>query len=178
MSLRLFVALDLPPELRQRLAMMAGGVPGAKWVAPERMHLTLRFIGEADGTLLTDVCRALAEVEGAPFELRLEGVGRFGVRKRVNQLWAGVAPNEDLQRLQRRLEGALTALGLEPEGRRYHPHVTLARLKAAPAQRVAGFLAEHSLFESESFAVEDFVLYSSLLAQSGAIYRAEAEFPL
>lgn len=175
--MRLFVALDLPPGTRQQLALMAGGIPGAKWVAPERMHLTLRFIGEADGALFADICRALAEVEGAPFALRLKSVGRFGVRKRVNQVWAGVAPNEDLERLQRRLEGALNALGLEPEGRRYHPHVTLARLKGAPAERVAGFLADHSLFESESFAIDGFVLYSSLLSHSGAIYRAEAEFP-
>ena len=176
--MRLFVALDLPPGVRQQLAMMAGGVPGAKWVAPERMHLTLRFIGEADGTLFTDICRALAEVEGVPFELRLEGVGRFGVRKRVNQIWAGVAPNEDLERLQRRLEGVLAALGLEPEGRRFHPHVTLARFKGAPAERVAGFLESHGLFATEAFAVERFVLYSSLLSRSGAVYREEAEYVL
>ncbi len=176
--MRLFVALDLPPGMRQQLAMMAGGIPGAKWVAPERMHLTLRFIGEADGALFADICRALAEVEGAPFELRLEGVGRFGVRKRVNQLWAGVAPNADLEGLQRRVEGALNALGLEPEGRRYHPHLTLARLKGAPAERVAGFLEAHGLFATAAFPVERFVLYSSLLSRGGAIYRAEAEFPL
>jgi 2'-5' RNA ligase len=176
--MRLFVALDLPADVRQRLGALCGGVPGAKWVDPERMHLTLRFIGEADGTLFADIAHALGDVASPPLELRLDGVGRFGVRKRVNQIWAGVAPNEALATLQRRIEGALTGVGLEPEGRRFHPHITLARLKGAPAERVAGFLADHSLFATQAFPVDRFVLYSSLLSSSGAVYREEAEYGL
>jgi 2'-5' RNA ligase len=89
-----------------------------------------------------------------------------------------VAPNEALATLQRRIEAALTGVGLEPEGRRFHPHITLARLRGAPAERLAGFLADHSLFATEAFPVDRFVLYSSLLSSSGAVYREEAEYAL
>lgn len=153
-------------------------MPGARWVAPENLHLTLRFIGEADGALIQDIGEALAGVEAAPFELRVRGVGSFGQRRRVRQLWAGVEAGPMLDQLQRRVEAGLAALGLEPERRKFHAHVTLARLKGAPLERVGDFLASHNLFASEPFAVDSFALFSSLLSRNAAIYRAEASFPL
>jgi 2'-5' RNA ligase len=153
-------------------------VPGARWVEPANLHLTLRFIGEADGALFQDIGEALAEVEAAPFELRVRGVGKFGQRRRVRQLWAGVEAGPLLDQLQRRVEAGLAALGLEPERRKFHAHVTLARLKAAPLERVGAFLATHNLFASEPFAVDSFALFSSLLSRNSAVYRAEASYPL
>lgn len=176
--MRLFVAIDLPAGVKQQLAAMCGGVPGAKWVSPETLHLTLRFIGEVDGTTFRDIRQALAEVRGEAFELRLAGVGQFGQRRRVRQLWAGIEAGAQLPRLQRRIETTLTGIGLEPERRKFHPHVTLARLRDAPLDRVAAFLAAHNLFASERFVAESFVLFSSFLSQSGAIHRAEAAYPL
>ncbi len=83
-----------------------------------------------------------------------------------------------LDQLQRRVEAGLAALGLEPERRKFHAHVTLARLKGAPSERVGAFLANHNLFASEPFAVDSFALFSSLLSRNGAVYRAEASYPL
>ncbi len=176
--MRLFVAIDLPETIKSRLALLCAGVPGAKWVGPESCHLTLRFIGEVDGDVFRDTRLALAEVRAEAFELRLAGVGHFGQRRRVRQLWAGVEAEPALDSLQRRVESALTTIGLEPERRKFHPHVTLARLKDAPMERVGAFLADNSLFESESFPAEAFVLFSSFLSHSGAIHRAEATYPL
>lgn len=175
--IRLFVALDLPEPLRQRLSLMGGGVPGARWQRPDQMHLTLRFIGEVELPLLADIGAALAGVTGAPFATRLTGMGQFGDRK-PRAIWAGVERVEPLLRLQYKIEHALQRIGLSPEGRRYTPHVTLARLRNAPRDAVATFCQTHSLFGSEPFPVTAFHLYSSHLSSEGSRYLIEASFPL
>lgn len=176
--MRLFVGIDLPDQVKRELAGICAGVPGARWVAPERMHLTLRFIGAVDGAGFRDLGEALGGIEGEPFDLHVKGVGQFGQGKRVRQLWAGIEENERLAKLQRRVEAAVAEVGVEPERRRFHPHVTLARLRDTPVERVGGFLANHAMFACAPFAVESFVLFSSFLSHSGAIYRAEATYPL
>lgn len=176
--MRLFAAIDLPVPLREQLASMCLGVPGARWVPAENMHLTLRFIGEVDGGVAEDVIDALAEVRQEPFELTLEGVGHFETARQPHALWAGVAASPALLRLQASVDGALQRIGLPPEGRKYMPHVTLARLKQAPPDRVQAFLVQHSLFRSDPFPVEEFSLYSSFLGRKSATYRVEAGFGL
>ena len=176
--MRLFVAIDLPQETKDEIGPLCAGVPGAKWVEPDNLHLTLRFIGEVDGGLFRDIGQALSEVKVEAFEMRLKGVGRFGQGKRVRQLWAGVEAGEALDQLRRRVEAALTGIGIEPERRKFHPHVTLARLKGAPVSRIGAFLGDHSLFATESIAVDSFVLYSSFLSRDGAIHRPEATYSL
>lgn len=176
--MRLFVAIEPPEEVKHELAQLCSGVPGANWVTPERMHLTLRFIGEVNGTLQRDLVSALGEVRGEPFRLRFKGVGHFGERRRAQLLWAGVEADDGLGLLQRRVESAVVRAGLAPEKRRFHPHLTLARLKGAPIERVTGFLSGHGLFASTPFEADAFVLFSSFLSHNGAIYRPEATYPL
>lgn len=174
---RLFAALSLPAALRTSLSFLQTGMPGARWVEPEELHLTLRFVGEVDGALEEDVRFALESVEAPAFSLSLTGVGQFGDAK-PHALWAGVEAVPPLMRLTAKIEQALQRIGLPPEGRRYTPHVTLARLKRTSPARVAGFLSEHGLFRAAPFEVREFVLYSSHLGRSGAHYRAEAVYPL
>lgn len=176
--MRLFVAVALPETERQRLALLGGGVPGARWLPAESLHLTLRFIGEADGHAFHDIATALQEIDAAAFDLRLRGVGYFGDRRRVRMLWAGVDGNDALRALQQRVETALTRAGLPAEGRKFHPHVTLARLRDAPLGRVERFLADQAGYASQPLRVDEFILFSSHLGSEGAIYRAEAEFSL
>ncbi|MCW5730146.1 MAG: RNA 2',3'-cyclic phosphodiesterase [Alphaproteobacteria bacterium] len=176
--IRLFAAIALPDEIRASLAPIMAGIPGAKWTRPENLHLTLRFIGNVDGRLFRDIADSLSHVRGEPFELRLSGVGQFGEGRRVDLVWAGVQASEPLRHLQARIEQRLRAEGLEPEPRKYHPHVTLARLRGAPDRRVADYLAGHGLYRSAPFRVEEFVLFSSFLARDGAIHQAEATYPL
>ncbi|MCH8110511.1 MAG: RNA 2',3'-cyclic phosphodiesterase [Proteobacteria bacterium] len=175
---RLFVAIDLPAQVRARLGGLGAGVPGARWVDPEQIHLTLRFIGEVDGAAFEDVRLALSAVRAPRFEVMLEGVGHFGDRRRVRALWAGVAPGAALNRLAGQIEAALVGAGLEPEGRKFKAHVTLARLRGAPVSRVADFLAGNALFQAGPIAVDRFQLYSSRLSQSGPSYRVEASYEL
>lgn len=177
--MRLFIALALPEEVRERLALLEEGLPNARWVAPESRHLTLRFVGEVDGPQAADLDDALSALDLPEFELTLRGLGTFDEGRRLRSLWVGVEPNEALQRLQAKVETAAQRAGLPPERRKFKPHVTLARFRENPAEhRLQHYLAAHGLFRCGPFPVEEFVLFSSLLAHSGAIYSPEAVYPL
>jgi 2'-5' RNA ligase len=175
---RLFVAIDMPEAINRQLAGLCHGVRGAKWVAPEQFHLTLRFIGEVDGPTVGDIAEALGTFEAEAFSLALKGVGHFPPKRAPKVLWAGIEGDGALIRLHDKVESAIVRLGFEPESRNFAPHVTLARLRDAPIRRVSEFLAEHALFQTALFAVSEFHLYSSHLSSNGAIHSIEATYPL
>jgi RNA 2',3'-cyclic 3'-phosphodiesterase len=172
--LRLFVGIALPPELKLRLSLLAAGVPGARWVDPGNYHLTLRFIGEVGEDLASDIDAALLPLRSKPFPVTIAGVGRFADR----MLWAGVEKSAALVHLRDKIESALVRLGLEPETRRYAPHVSLARLRNASEAKVQAFLQEHALFRAEPFEVAKFSLVASYLTKAGAIYEDQADYEL
>ena len=172
--LRLFVGIDLPPDLKLRLSLLAAGVPGAKWVDPGNYHLTVRFIGEVDEGQAADIDMALLQIRAPRFPLTLATVGHFGLR----MLWIGVERNPALQHLHEKIESALNRLGFAPEERRYTPHVTLARLKGAHESKLLSYLSEHALFRAAPFTVERFSLVASYLTKSGAIYEDQADYDL
>ncbi len=175
---RLFVAVDLSAAVKDQLDLLCRGVSGAKWVAPEQLHLTLRFIGEVDGPTLDEIADALAEVRAEPFELTLREVGQFPPGRAPRVLWVGVGKSEALIGLRDRIEAVLVRLGLEPEARKFSPHITLARFKQSRPKTLADFMAHHALFESDSFPVTEFHLYSSHLSSDGAIHTLEASYAL
>jgi 2'-5' RNA ligase len=181
--MRLFVALDLPWWLRERLSMLSGsGIPGARWVPPANYHLTLRFIGETPAHRAEDIDLALAALRGRGFSLTLAGLGVFtksGPKGgRSTALWVGVERNPQLDHLQGKIETALQRAGLEPERRRFAPHVTLARLDAAPEAKLAAFVQAHNLFRSEPVPIGHFTLFSSQLGKEQSVYTAEVEYTL
>lgn len=176
--LRLFVAIPLPDPLRRALAALGGGIPGASWVAEENLHLTLRFLGEIDEGTAADIDEALAGLQAPAVEVQVAGMGQFGEGDRARLLFAGVARTPELVHLQERVEAAVVRGGSPREKRKFAPHVTLARLKGAAMPRVQGFIAAHALFRPPPFVADRVVLFSSHLARDGAIYRAEADYPL
>jgi len=173
--MRLFVAIALPDAVAASLLTLRSGVPGARWQTREQMHLTLRFIGEVDGRDAASIDDALSILSAPALALQLKGVGEFGGKK-PHTLWAGVAPNEALVHLQRKIETALQRIGLEAEPRKFAPHVTLARLRATPAGRVMDWLVDHALYASVPFEVKEFALYSSHLSPNGSVYRVEQTY--
>ena len=175
--MRLFVALSLPDVVADELALLQSGVPGARWMTREQLHLTLRFIGEVDGRDATAVDDALSLIEAPRFSLGLKGVGEFG-SKSPHALWAGVRDKEPVSFLQKKIEVALQRAGLPPEQRKFVPHVTLARLKGTPPGRVMDFLTDHALYASAPFDVDAFILYSSKPTPNGSLYRAERAYRL
>ncbi|HET6584590.1 MAG TPA: RNA 2',3'-cyclic phosphodiesterase [Nannocystaceae bacterium] len=175
---RIFVGIDLPDEIDQHLDLLCGGVPGARWEGRDKFHLTLRFVGDTDGGIAAHVGDALADVQHAPFAMTLAGVGFFPPRGQPRSLWAGVDDPKPVAELHRRIERALAKLGLEPDARKFAAHVTLGRLRDAPEDRVAAFLAHHSLFRSAPFEVRAFQLFSSIRTPAGSKYRIERAYPL
>ncbi len=177
--MRLFVALDLPWALRERLADLGTGLPGVRWVPPENFHITLRFLGELAPYRAEEIDHALAALRGRAFPLELSGVGTLEKAGRVTALWAGVARNPALEHLRAKVETAVQRAGLPPERRRFSPHVTLARLgeQAAPP-RLASWVQAHNLFRAAPVTVGHFTLFSSLLGADQAVYTAEVEYPL
>ncbi|GAA0539815.1 2'-5' RNA ligase [Rhizomicrobium palustre] len=175
--MRLFVALPIPDEVASTLWPLQGGVPGARWQKREQLHLTLRFIGEVDGHEMGLIDDALAGIMAPGFTLQLKATGSFGGNT-PRDLWAGVAPNEKLSHLQKKIESACQRIGLESDGRRFTPHVTLARLKHAPFGAVGSWLTQYGLYASPEFEADSFCLYSSKLTTDGSIYRIEKEYPL
>jgi 2'-5' RNA ligase len=175
---RLFVAIDFPAPVREQLALICFGLKEARWMEKDQMHLTVRFIGEVEGSCFLDVRDALEDVRVAPFDLRLKGLGFFPPRGLPHVVWAGVERSEALVALHDKVEAALVRAGLPPEGRNFHAHVTLARVKGAHSKHVAAYLGHNALFSAGPFGVEAFHLYSSVLTPKGALHRIEASYPL
>ena len=171
---RLFVAIDLTESAKEAVTKICSGLPGVKWVDPAQMHLTLRFIGDADETLFLRIRKELATVSAPAFRMLLRGVGRFPPKREPHVLWVGVDRSDSIIQLRDQVERALVRTGLEPEGRAFSPHITLARVRDMPAARVAPYLEQHRLFEAPPIPVNEFHLYSSILSAKGAIHRREA----
>jgi 2'-5' RNA ligase len=177
---RLFIAIDLPDPIMEQLARISFGLPGVRWTPPEQLHLTLRFIGEVDGTLFHDIREELSRVEAPAMTMQLEGMGHFPPRKAPRVLWVGITSRsrEALQILRNRVDTRLSQAGIAPEGRKFAPHITIGRIKNCPVSRLTKFLQGHALFETQPFQIERFHLYSSALTSKGAIHNIEASYNL
>lgn len=176
---RLFIAIDFPDEVKDALANICFGVPAAKCVSKDQLHLTLRFIGDADDHLFDEIAESMHDVNASRFSVTLKGVGYFPARRKPNVLWVGMEPSEELAFLRDEIENLLEELGLEPEQRKFHPHLTLARLRPeAPLAKITGFLSANNLFKAEGIPIDEFYLYSSVLTPAGAVHTREASYRL
>ncbi|HMR30911.1 MAG TPA: RNA 2',3'-cyclic phosphodiesterase [Geminicoccaceae bacterium] len=174
---RLFVAVDLPDEVTEQVERLCIGLPAIRWVEPEQLHLTVRFIGEVEPPVFYELGQALSELSLRPFELRLKGLGIFPPRGAPQTLWVGVEEDGGLTQLRRRVDRAADEAGVPPERRKFQPHVTLGRFREPPPQqRLASFIAGRALFRSEPFMVSGFSLYSSILRPEGALHVREAAY--
>lgn len=176
---RLFVALDLPPDIKESLEPLASGLGDVRWTLPEQQHITLRFIGEVDNGRANDVADALSLVPGTPFELELKGIGHFPPRGEPKVLWAGVAKSRELKDLKRRIDRVLKRVDIASDTQKYAPHVTLARLRQPPPDAgLADYLMRHALYTSDPFPIDSLHLYSSWLRPEGPMYQLEASYRL
>lgn len=174
---RLFVGLRPPAPVRETLLAIMEGVAGARWQDDEQLHLTLRFIGEVDRPAAEDVVTVLARVSHPAPAVAVRGVGAFGRKGQPHTLWAGIAPDERLSVLHKRVERALVLAGIAPEPRAFLPHITLARLNRQ-AGPVEPFLARNAALSLPPATPAAFLLYESRLGRGGATYDVVARFPL
>ncbi len=177
-DLRLFIAVDVPLELRKELsrAIDRGAFPTARWTQLAGQHITLKFLGWCDSELLTPIREMVGSVAaaGAPFSARMSGLGVFGSSKRAAVLWAGIEDSGACATLAGALDVGSAALGFERETRAPTPHLTLARFK--PPFRIAEL--PPLTLEEPTFEVAELVLYRSHLSSTGARYEAIERFPL
>ncbi|TSK07413.1 MAG: RNA 2',3'-cyclic phosphodiesterase [Geobacter sp.] len=173
---RLFIAIELPGEIKKTLSSLCCDLPGIRWVPPDQIHLTLRFLGDVQPKEMTRLKEALAAIVFASFPLTVQGVGHFPSHGHPRVLWIGLENSSSLLDLQRRIETAVTGVGIIPEERGFSPHITIARIKENASAAVALFEAKHRQLSFPLFNVHDFMLFSSVLGPKGATHRKEKTF--
>lgn len=180
--MRIFVALDVPEEVRAALRDVivrlreAGGV--ARWIRPEGMHITLKFIGETPEATIPPIRNALAGLRSpSPVEMSFRGLGFFPDARRPRVFWAGIESSPNLGELATGVERALEPFGFAPEVRSFHPHLTLARLQpGVGAGRLREAVERLGAAEFGTAGAAEFYLYQSVLKPSGAEYTRLASF--
>ena len=175
---RLFVSLELPHSITQRLAELDPHLRGVRWLAPEQMHLTLSFLGNVSDDVAEALKKNLEAITWKAFFLPIIGFGAFPTKGRPNVIWIGVGTGHPhLFQLHKRVQEAALHAGLEPDLRSFHPHITLARCRDISAESVRPFLRAHSAFDAGMIHVESFCLNSSDLTPAGSVYTHELVVP-
>ena len=177
--IRAFIAIALPQAVRIELQSLGIGLGLPDPVPPENLHLTLAFLGERPEPVLEDVHAGLAQLRAPAFDLALAGFDMFGGAK-PRTVHAGVRDAAPLRHLQAKVASVARAAGIDVDGRRFTPHVTLERLRpgSPDASRLAAAVAARSSFALPAFRVEEFQLYSSRLRAGGSVYEELAAYPL
>lgn len=180
--MRLFVALEIPRAVRENLAALIRDLrtaaPKARWVRPENIHVTLKFIGEATADKLENIREALSIVRsGGPVELNFRRLGFFPNGKRPSVLWAGIDASPNLQSLAGDIEHSLEKLSFPRERRAFMPHLTIARFQPPRIQEpLRSAIAQSSGREFGSLRTSEFHVIESKLKPSGAEYTMIESF--
>jgi len=179
--MRIFIALDIPEEIRARLTQYMERAralaPEARWTRVEGLHVTLKFVGHVSDAMVEQIKTTLASIKTAPFAVRFEGVGFFPNPKAARVFWAGVEGGADLPRLASAIDAALEKLGIERETKPYHPHLTLARTSARPLRELQPLLADTPP-QFGTMTAREFFLYQSQPQKGGSKYTKLERFGL
>ncbi|MBD3367415.1 MAG: RNA 2',3'-cyclic phosphodiesterase [Candidatus Eisenbacteria bacterium] len=184
MDLRLFVALELPPEVKDGILTVVGDLRSrgvrASWARPGTIHLTLAFLGDTDEALVASIGGALREAASnvRPFEWSIRGLGAFPSPRRPRVIWAGVDAPDELFELKREIDAELRPLGYSPDRRRFRPHITLGRVRRA--SDAAGLERHMADVEIPALSVpsNELLLMRSTLRPGGALHEALEHLPL
>jgi 2'-5' RNA ligase len=178
--LRTFIAVEIPAEIKQRAARMIGELRDTaakvKWVAPEHMHWTLKFLGNLDMNEIPAVCAAVKQaVEPlACFDVEAWGAGAFPDVKRPRTVWVGMGDgSEQMIELHDAIEFELAKLGYRSENRRFRPHLTIGRVRQSPAgiPELGRLIQKHAEFDGGVSLVDEVVVFSSELGPDGPTYE-------
>jgi 2'-5' RNA ligase len=193
---RIFFGIDLDPEIRSKIARFVDGVSGfapeARWVHPESLHITLKFIGEQRPEQVEAITQRLRKVQGPAFEIRFSGYGFFPTAKSPRVFWVGIHAGPQLAELAKQIDAAMGELGIPREERAFSPHLTLARAggrSGDPKRRkddgpssifavLQKRLAAMGELEFGTMTADKFILYQSQLSPKGSKYTKLERFPL
>jgi 2'-5' RNA ligase len=178
MGKRFFVAIDLPESTRQLLANLDPNILGMRWTDPSQMHLTLSFFSDVPENVDLKLREKLTAIQFGGFFLPVNGVGSFSAKGTPKIVWIGVGrAHPHLFQIYKRVQDAALAVGLEPELRPWHPHITIARCRDVSAQALRKFLQSNAGFDAGLIRVDAFHLYSSKLTSAGPIHTRELSVP-
>jgi RNA 2',3'-cyclic 3'-phosphodiesterase len=174
---RLFIALRLPEEALPDIAAaqdsLKEAIPGARWVEPIGAHLTLKFLGPVPDESILDIIAALEESvrDQSAYAYSIRGIGGFPTPTRPRVVWAGIKDDGQTFELAGHVERAMERLGFKPEGRDFHPHITLARVKRPQRLKNPGALQQPGQNLSiDSLRASEVTLFESKLSPKGATY--------
>jgi 2'-5' RNA ligase len=171
---RLFVSIELPKSIATTLAELDPHLQGVRWLERRQMHLTLAFLGNVGTEIQEALSEKLRAISWKSFFLPLIGLGTFPSKGWPKIIWIGVGTGHPhLFQLHKRVQEVLLAVGLEPDLRSFHPHVTLARCRDVSPQTIRPFLKSHADFDAGMIHVESFRLNSSELTPAGSVYTEE-----
>jgi 2'-5' RNA ligase len=171
---RLFVSIDPPKSVRNILADLDPQIRGVRWTARDQLHLTLGFFPDVREEMELSLREKLSAVEFRTFFLPIEGVGTFPPKGLVKIIWIGIGTGHPhLFQLHKRVQEAALAVGIEPELRPWHPHITLARCRDVPGGALGKFLKSNAQLDAGMFRVEAFHLYCTELTPSGPIHTCQ-----
>jgi len=174
MAKRLFAAIDLPEPTRQLIARIDPHIRGVRWIDPVQMHLTLAFFGDVADEIAHALREKLSAIEFGAFFLPVVGVGTFSAKGAPKIIWIGVGKaHPHLFQIYKRVHEAALAVGLEPELRPWHPHITIARCRDVALQSLRNFLQSNEDLDAGMIRVDAFHLYSSKLTPAGPIHTCE-----
>ncbi|GLQ16794.1 RNA 2',3'-cyclic phosphodiesterase [Maritalea porphyrae] len=175
---RLFTGLEIPSDVSFALSLKRGGLGKSRWIDPSNYHITLRYIGDVDNHTGNAIANCLDELRvEPPFTVTVNHLGVFG-GNRPRILYAGLEPCDQLTALHEMHERALQRLGLKPDGRKFVPHITLARLNGESADDMARHIQLAGAFFPLTFTVDQFVLYSAKDSVGGGPYLVEERYDL
>ena len=177
-TIRTFIAFELPKNIISSISKVQEGIRSyglkARWVRPENIHLTLKFLGNIKEADIEKIGGAIFESakEYAPISLTAKGIGVFPGIKRPRVIWVGIRGETDLLvGLQKRLDEKFETIGFQPENRPFKGHLTLARIKKKiNSKKLIDAIKEFGEFESETFIADNIYLFKSDLKSSGAVY--------
>lgn len=177
--MHLFTAIRPPENIVRALTRLQKGVSGAKWSAPEKLHITLGYFGDVDADKADSLDLELEALKMDGFEVELSGAGHFG-RSEPHANWIGVKPSDALTKLNKHCRRAARYVKIEMDARPFQPHITLAYLKPDPnIDRIIAFEKRLANFHAGPFFVDQFHLYSSLRSRNKPnTYQIEASYPL
>ncbi len=182
---RLFIAVDVSDAIRRAITEYVGTLmevreSGVRWEKAEKIHLTLKFLGDTDTERLRDLDSALSAVASnhPSFELAVDGTGVFPNERKARVLWIGVRGNEPLQGLHRSIDAELNPIGFEKEPRTFSPHLTIGRIKDPRAAQETIRKHVGSAFGPIAFPVNEIVLYESKTLPTGSVYTVLGRYPL
>jgi len=179
--IRLFAGIDLPEDIKKQLVSLQKGLPSALWRPSNKMHLTLRFIGNLEESVAEEVLKELRYIRFPAFHFSLKGIGYFERGGVPHHIWAGVDGDKAIRELQQKIDSAVKKAGAgQADKFKFVPHVTLGKLFGANRADVFEYISQNNLFHTPEFEATSFILYQSIARENGEgkYYKEIEEFPL